>query len=172
MSVRDAKVEDVAAIAGVHVRSWQGAYRGLMPQDFLDRLDPARRARMWQAIIEGTEPVGSAVLVAESDDGEVLGFAHIAPTRDADGDPVVTGELTAIYLDPQAWGRGIGRELMSAALARLTTAGYQQVTLWVLDTNDRARRFYAAAGFAPDGAIQVDEGMGLPLREVRYRRGL
>jgi GNAT superfamily N-acetyltransferase len=171
MSVRNASLDDVEAIARVHVRSWQGAYVGLMPQEFLDRLDVSRRARMWRAIIERTEPARAAVLIAESD-GEVLGFAHVAPTRDTDEDPAATGEVTAIYLDPSAWSRGVGRELMSTALARLTAAGFRQVTLWVLDTNDQARRFYAAAGFGPDGASRVDEGMGLPLREVRYRRDL
>jgi len=33
--VRDARAEDAAAIAEVHVRAWQAAYRGLMPEDFL-----------------------------------------------------------------------------------------------------------------------------------------
>ena len=61
---------------------------------------------------------------------------------------------------------------MTAALGRLTELGYRQATLWVLDSNARARRFYAAAGFQPDGAVKVDDSRGFPLAEVRYRRSL
>ncbi|HXB49020.1 MAG TPA: GNAT family N-acetyltransferase [Streptosporangiaceae bacterium] len=79
---------------------------------------------------------------------------------------------SAIYLAPDSWGRGLGRELMTAALTYLADLGYDEVTLWVLDTNARARRFYEAAGFRPDGAIKVDDSRSFPLREVRYRRSL
>jgi len=65
-----------------------------------------------------------------------------------------------------------GRELMTATLDFLANLGYTQVTLWVLDTNARARRFYEAAGFRADGALKVDDGRGFPLSEVRYRRSL
>jgi ribosomal protein S18 acetylase RimI-like enzyme len=61
---------------------------------------------------------------------------------------------------------------MSAALEALAKAGYDQVTLWVLDTNARARRFYEAAGFHFDGAEQLDERDGFVLNELRYRRPL
>jgi RimJ/RimL family protein N-acetyltransferase len=71
-----------------------------------------------------------------------------------------------------AWGTGAGRALMTAALGRLTELGYQQATLWVLASNARARRFYAAAGFQPDGAVKDDDSRGFVLREIRYRKAL
>jgi ribosomal protein S18 acetylase RimI-like enzyme len=61
---------------------------------------------------------------------------------------------------------------MSAALAELARGGYQHATLWVLDTNARARRFYDAAGFRPDGAEKTDDSRGFPVTEIRYRRSL
>jgi hypothetical protein len=41
----------------------------------------------------------------------------------------------------------------------------------VLEQNDRARRFYSAMGFNPDGATRVEAaGTAFPLPEVRYSR--
>jgi ribosomal protein S18 acetylase RimI-like enzyme len=77
-----------------------------------------------------------------------------------------------IYATPEAWGTGIGRGLMTAGLDRLASAGFGEVLLWVLDSNDRARRFYERAGFAADGATKDDVVAGTTVREVRYRREL
>jgi|SRR5271165_251091 len=167
-TIRPATIDDAARIATTHVRSWQDAYRGLIPREYLDRLDPAQRLAMWKQIL--AYPAGG-VLVAE-DDSEVAGFASFGPARDDDQDPSLVGEIMAIYLAPAVWGKGLGRELMTAALAGLAAAGYAQVTLWVLDSNKRARGFYEAAGFRPDGSVKEDGSRGFVLREVRYRRRL
>jgi ribosomal protein S18 acetylase RimI-like enzyme len=171
VQIRPAVVEDAAQIADVHVRSWQGAYRGLMPQDYLDALDPAQRAEMWARVTSRVGGTRSGVLVAE-DEAVVRAFVSFGPTRDEGEDPDRIAEISAIYAAPGAWGTGCGRDLMSAALEALAAAAYQQVTLWVLDGNARARRFYEAAGFSFDGAEQVDERDGFALNELRYRRPL
>ena len=61
------------------------------------------------------------------------------------------------------------REAAAAALAAL---GFEDIFLWVLEENARARRFYERAGFAAAGeSIECDIG-GKTLRELRYvRRG-
>lgn len=92
----------------------------------------------------------------------------VQASRDEDGAGV--GEVTAIYLLDSHWGQGAGRELMAAAVEHLGAAGFTEATLWVLESNARARRFYEAAGWRPDGTVKVDESRGFPLREVRYRR--
>jgi hypothetical protein len=58
---------------------------------------------------------------------------------------------------------------MAGAAAELTRLGYTDAILWVLDTNDRARRFYALAGWAEDGASKTDASRGFDITEVRYR---
>lgn len=170
MVIRRADAADARAIATVHVRSWQAAYRGLLPQDLLDALDPDQRLPGWQRTLAAAQWPRRGVLLAAGDD--VLGFASMGPSRDADSDPAMVGEVHAIYLDPDAWGRGIGRDLMAESVRVLAEAGYRQATLWVLDTNTRARRFYEAAGFAVDGASKDDSRNGVVLSEVRYRRPL
>ena len=102
-------------------------------------------------------------------DGSVTGFAGIRPARDADADPAIVGEVTTIYLTPGAWDTGTGRRLMTAALHTLTEAGYRQATLWVLDTNTRARRFYEKTGWHHDGTAKHDTSRGFPVTELRYR---
>jgi GNAT superfamily N-acetyltransferase len=170
VEIRPARVDDAAQIADLHVRSWQAAYRGLIPQDYLDALDPAARVDPRRRSLQELDLPRSGTLVAV-EDGRVVGFTHIGPTRDED-ESDTTSEVRAIYTSPDVWGKGHGRGLMSAALGELALAGYRQATLWVLDSNVRARRFYEAAGFRPDGAVKVDESRGFPLTEVRYRRSL
>jgi GNAT superfamily N-acetyltransferase len=101
----------------------------------------------------------------------VVGFAHIAPSRDEDASGHV-GELTAIYVCRTFWGTGAGTLLLNRALAGFREAGFSRATLWVLATNTCARRFYESADWEPDGATKVDERDGVQLHEVRYRRDL
>ena len=170
-TVRPAGPEDAARLAAIHVRSWQVAYRGQLPQEYLDRLDPADRVERWRSILLETDWSRGGVLVLAAD-ADLLGFAGFGPSRDADADPAQVAEITTIYLLPEVWGSGLGRQLMAVAVQRLAAAGYAQATLWVLDSNARARRFYASCGWAQDGASQRDETLGFPITEVRFRRQL
>jgi GNAT superfamily N-acetyltransferase len=170
MALRIARPGDEVAIAEVHVRSWQTAYRGQIPDHFLDSLSIEERAAMWRRMIAESDPAISLCLVAE-EGGRIVGFAHTSPSRDAEA-PTGTGELTAIYLLAEHRGQGIGRALIERAVAELTAAGFARSTLWVLDTNVRAQRFYEAAGWVPDGATQVSDRGTFSLLEVRYRREL
>jgi GNAT superfamily N-acetyltransferase len=167
--IRRAVSSDGSQIGLVHVRSWQATYRGLLPQPFLDGLDAAKRGEYWKQYLSEAARPGETVLVAE-EDGMVVGFASVGPSRDEDANE--TGEVRAIYLLADRWGRGIGWALMDTALNTLCQAGYTQATLWVLDTNARARQFYEAGGWAPDGATKQDDARGFPITEVRYRREL
>ena len=164
MPVRQALVEDAVGIATVNVRSWQVGYRGLVPQDFLDGLDPAQSCLRWERTL--SSEYGRQRTVVAEDATQIVGFAHVCPSRD-DATAGRVGELASIYVLPEAWGRGFGRELMSSALSTLIAAGFAEATVWVLEGNHRARRFYEAGGWSADGAArQFDRGFVLP--EVRY----
>jgi len=102
---------------------------------------------------------------------QIVGLLHAGPSRDEDAGPD-TAEVLMIYASPDAWGTGAGRGLMTTALDRLRAAGFADVTLWVLDSNDRARRFYERAGFVLDGAGKDEDMRGATITEVRYRRAL
>ncbi|MGP8252638.1 MAG: GNAT family N-acetyltransferase [Terracidiphilus sp.] len=133
MLLRPAKTQDAMDVARVHVRSWQAAYRGLLPAEYLDALKPEDRAALYT--FESTDMAKPFTIVAE-DDGFITGFATTAPARDADFEG--WGELYALYVDPDFWGRGFGAELMKAARARLVEVGFQQAVLWMMKGIDSA----------------------------------
>jgi GNAT superfamily N-acetyltransferase len=170
MEVRAASVDDAEAVAAVHVRSWQGAYRGLIPEAYLDALSVRRRREVWSGILAEAELPRTGAFVLQ-DGLEVVGFTHVAPTRDDDL-PASTGEVTALYVAPSAWGQGGGRQLLDTAKASLKAAGFAGAALWVLETNLAARRFYERQGWAPDGARKIDDRGDLVLLEVRYTTAL
>jgi|SRR5580658_201790 GNAT superfamily N-acetyltransferase len=170
-SVRAATVRDAAELAAIHVRSSQAAYRGLLPQDCLDNMDVPDRVLRWHHTLQTTDWPRTGVVVAHPG-REVLGFARFRPTRDSDDDAELVGQIRSIYLLPEAWGKGLGKRLMSTTLARLASAGYSQATLWVLQSNERARRFYEIGGWIHDGAAKSDDSHGFAMHEIRYRRHL
>jgi len=148
--VRAARLEDARPVAHVHVASWRHAYRGLLPDDHLDKLSVEDREAMWLGAFADTDPKSGA-FVAELD-GRVVGFAAFGPSRDEDATEL-TAEVPAIYLDPALVGSGIGRELFAEANAALREAGFTRATLWVLEANASARRFYEKAGWSWDGTV-------------------
>lgn len=170
--VRPATLADADAIGLVQVRSWQSAYRGKIPQDHLDGLDPSQHSQVWRRVLEQGDPARGGVLVAVTENGGISGFTSFGPSRDSDTDPRTTGEVFAIYAAPDAWGTGTGRALMGSAVTELARLGYANAILWVLDGNDRARRFYALAGWDEDGARKTDRSYGFDITEVRYRTAL
>lgn len=170
MPIRHALPSDAAAIAAVHVRSWQAAYRDLLPAPYLDALDPAERAVAWRERL--TDPAGPVVLVAEgaAEAGAVDAFVAFRAWRGEEAaEPSATAELSALYAAPEAWGRRVGRALLAAAVAAMRATGFREAGLWVFEDNARARAFYQAAGWSPDGEAVVEETGGRELRELRYR---
>ncbi|MCW6007810.1 GNAT family N-acetyltransferase [Micromonospora sp. CPCC 205371] len=171
MGVRRADVTDALAIAVVQVTSSRAAYQGLLPQDDPDSQDTGRRREVWERILAEADWPRSATLVADNDEG-IVGFADLCPTRDQDADPLTVGEITAIYVLPAVWGTGVGALLMTESVNALGEAGYRQATLWVLETNHRARRFYEANGWLADKAVKQDKTRGVLRTIVRYRRSV
>ena len=112
--VRAATPQDALGVARVHVRSWQVAYRGLVAQDYLDRLRPADKASRYTFDRSGPEMPATLIAVEQE---EIWGFATTGPSQDTDLPNL--RELWAIYVDPQHWGQGVGRLLMTAARDRL-----------------------------------------------------
>jgi ribosomal protein S18 acetylase RimI-like enzyme len=164
--VRPAQPQDAEGIARVHVRTWQQAYAGLVPEEYLAALDVQRRAEGWRRHLEPGSR--TQIWVAASDDDQVLGFIALGPSTDEDADRHAL-EIRSIYLDHGLWGSGIARELLRTALADVPPR--VPVTLWVFEDNERARHFYRRHGFQPDGTERTEEVGGAELLEVRYRRG-
>ncbi len=169
MPIRRAVISDAKAIAEVQVASWKAAYRGMMPDSLLDNLHAETRAKRWESILADN---ASRIFVFELD-GHIVGFAGIDASTDEDVDKRNVGEIRAIYLAPNAWRKGYGRQLVDTAIEALRSQGFGNVTLWVLHNNERAIKFYESLGFQPDGATKIDlRENNVQLHEVRYRRVL
>jgi ribosomal protein S18 acetylase RimI-like enzyme len=162
LQIRNATLDDAESIARIHVAAWRTTYRGLIPDEFLAKLDPLKGEPFWRVIADIAPP---RVFVLE-DAGEVMGFCHIASANDDDTDDSI-GEIIALYLSPPATGRGYGRKLCEHALEQLRERGFREIVLWVLSENAGARAFYEKLGFALDGAHKFLER--LHVAGVRYR---
>lgn len=171
MNIRRATVSDAEAVAKVQVRSWQWAYRGLLPDDYLRGMSLDLEWRIEQHARRLAHPTPDERTWVLEASGQVVGFASTLPCRDEDEGPEV-GEVGALYLAPEVASVGLGRRLFEHAVDDLADRGYAQATLWVLESNTRARRFYEAAGWAFDGTTKTEEMQGATLRQVRYRRRL
>lgn len=165
IAVRPAIPDDAAEIAHVHVESWQSAYQGLVPQRILDGLSIERRTAFWSGRL--VEPGETRTWVGERD-GRVVGFVGTGRSTDPDL-PADTAAVESIYLLPQVRGLGLGRLLLWTATSDLVDRDFSSASLWVLTANDRARRFYEAAGWSPDGTAQMLDFDGTGVEELRYR---
>ncbi|NDJ55359.1 MAG: GNAT family N-acetyltransferase [Chloroflexi bacterium] len=164
VTVRHATLDDAPGIARVHVESWQSAYRGIVPDDVLDRLDVANRQSRWERIMESAGPQW-ALLVAEGADDQIIGFANGGPTHS--DLPGYECELYAIYLMDSVQSFGLGRRLTEFFAQAMLDYGFRSMMVWVLADNAQAIGFYEHMG----GEL-IAEGIhtigGVDLKKVAY----
>jgi GNAT superfamily N-acetyltransferase len=167
VEIRKATFEDAAAIAGVHVMSWQAAYKGIMPDQFLNELSVEARSALWQKSLQA----GNLSVLVACAGAAIAGWIAFGACRDADKDST-WAEVEALYVLPEFWSNGIGERLGNSACQLLRDAGYSFVSIWVLSENHRARAFYERIGFAHDDSSKVVRIGGVPLTEMRYHCAL
>lgn len=144
------------SIAEIHVRSWQAAYGGVLPDELLDGLSVSERKRSWTAILSESEDRW-LTLVAERDGSGLAGFCSVAtPSRDQGADGL-TAEVGALYVDPDHWRQGAGGALLVAALEELDRRRFRDVILWVLPENHAALDFYDRFGFEVEEGVEKRE---------------
>lgn len=149
--IRPATPADAEAVAAVQIASWQVAYAHLFSPEELAAITLAERTELWRRF---------PPIVAEID-RKIVGFVAVG-----------NGELYAIYVHPDHWGTGVGRELMRSGEEELLRLGHTSVFLWVFEDNPQARRFYEAAGWSTDGARKDAELFGMSGPVVRYMKQL
>lgn len=162
---RLATLADAGRIAEVHLTSRQAA--GLISATDPVEQDMAWRQQLWTDRLQDT---ALRTLLVEAD-GHLQGFVCYGPARDADLNPRTWGEILAVYLHPQNWRQGLGRDLCRRASAELVQQGLPHTMLWVMESNHRARRFYESEGFQPDTNVHRTEQRGTQrVTLLRYAR--
>lgn len=177
LPVRPAVAVDGPACAAVQRRAWRARYRGLLPDDVLDRLDLERLGSYWTGRTL-VPPSPRHVMFVAGRPGEVHGMVDAGPARhdpdgaagEATGGDHPLGEVRSLCVDPTVTGHGLGASLLAAAVAGLADRGLAEVVLWVIDANASARRFYERHGWVTDGASRTTSIDGAEVGEVRYRR--
>ncbi|HWD34654.1 MAG TPA: GNAT family N-acetyltransferase [Casimicrobiaceae bacterium] len=161
--IRPATAADADAIAHVRIDTWRTAYRGLVPDAYLDAMDVEQSVALWQRVLEADAP-NARVFVADRA-GEVIGFA--AANRLAEPRHGLDAELSAVYVRREFQRVGIGRQLVLAAARAQRASGATGLIVWSISGNKPARAFYEALG----GTVIVEQPFewdGVPLTETGY----
>ena len=167
MLLRPAVPADALAIARVHVRAWQQGYAGLLPASYLNQLRPEDRAEKYD--LSHADPSHPHTIVAA--DGDIIrGFSTTRPSQESDLPN--HGELTALYVDPNSWGFGLGVALVSAARAHMASLGHKNAYLFTPVDNLRAQRFYKTDQWTPDGLQRTETVWGIAIHVLRFQRKL
>ena len=157
-------VSDAKSVAEIHTLSWQFAYKGIVPQEFLDAIDVKKREENWvRGIIDDPSLIR---LVAKDDNQQSLGF--ICGLNCRDNNPQIDSELWAIYVDPDKIKHGIGKSLFNSFTAVLKNKNFSKMNVWVLEDNKIARNFYEKMGGKLSNHTKNIEIDGKKLIEVSY----
>ena len=150
--------DDRLAVSHIYVESWRHAYKGIVPQSFLDGLSEGN----W---VKNLDREGISHLVAVAD-GKLIGTSSYCRSRFEKYSDF--GEIISIYFLPEYMGKGYGKKLLAAAVEKLSEMGFRDVFLWVLEENYNARAFYERCGFSPSGERMTSEIGGKTLAELQY----
>lgn len=170
ITIRKVLYEEAYNYAVNHIACWQDAYKGIIPDDYLESMSAQIEKRTeWNR--QALSDPGDCEYLCVTYDSDMIGRLVFSKCRDEDKNETNTGEIHAIYLLADYWGKGYGRQMMDYAIAELKRARYEEVIVWVLEKNNRARLFYEKCGFTLDGTSK-DIEIGETLIEVRYTLSL
>ena len=174
VSARIAWAEDAPAIAAVQVRAWRASYADLLPAEVLAALDADQIAEGWRHALGEPHDARNRVLVA-LERNLVTGFLVTGPSSDPDSDPVATGELADLTVDPHKRGAGHGSRLLQAGADTLVADRFTHAVMWLPANDDSLRAFLTSAGWGPDGAHRTLDLMGdgsTTVKQVRLHTAL
>lgn len=161
ITIRMALPEDAYNFTDCHISIWQSAYKGIVPNEYLNNMSNEVEQRVENYVNTLTNPDKCeyyCVMLSE----KMIGFIIIE---------LITGEIWAIYLSKEFWGSGYGKEMLDFSVRALEQVGHNEISLWVFENNSRARRFYDKNGFVYKGAKrEVNWYGGVPLVQLKYVR--
>lgn len=161
IKIRKMKPSDLSAVAKLHVRSWQSAYRGIFPDTYLDSLDPrVLEERSRRGIAVNPDVIRLVALEKSVPVGLLVGLENRTPVLV----PEARSEIWFLYVHPDHWGRGVGRALLREFLSLAEAP----VVVWVLGKNLAGRKFYESLGGKLLDVTQDFDFEGKKYPEVAY----
>ena len=166
--VRDAAFTDADSVEAVHWASMEAAYGPIVTGWPITPRNRALRVATWGEWL--TDP--AVVVLVGTLDERVVGLCTIRASEDDGLDPMAVAEMPTLYVHPQVWHRGYGRMLCTEAVGRARGRGFATLTLWVVESNARARAFYTRFGFSEDGSRKVVLESPSSVEAIRFRMDL
>jgi ribosomal protein S18 acetylase RimI-like enzyme len=163
MEIVPADPAEAAVLRDLHLITWEVTYRNCATEPWYRQRLAAHAVRDWGEIVRLQAARGGGVLTARCD-GQIVGLCQYGPTEDHDHDPGQVGQIDRLYVHPARQRTGIGRSLLTASVNLLRHGGAHTATLWVLETDQRAKAFYERLGWQPDGTRKTH-----PPTDLRYR---
>jgi GNAT superfamily N-acetyltransferase len=169
-AISRARLDDAESIAKIHVAGWRESYAALFPKDALDAMDVGAQTALWRQILSAPGNDGTDVTFLFCDaQGVPSGFGGCGRQRsDRLAQLGFQGEFHALYLLRRAQRRGVGRALMAAMAAHLSTMGLARASVWVFRDNAPARRFYETLGGQATGIEGEWTRFGVSQPDIAY----
>lgn len=163
MEIRKATIDDISEISRIYALSWKSAYKGIIPQTYLDELKEDYWVKDFETWLN--DNVLTAHVMMEN--GSIIGCVAYGKARDKLF--FNWGEIASIYLIPEYSGKGYGNKLLESALLVLKQSGFQNIYLWVLKQNQQARNFYEKNKWrCNENDESIFEIAGKQITEMRY----
>ena len=166
ITIRLAKPADALDMAEVHMRSWEVAYKDIIPMEYIKEKN-ATRPDLFKRIITDEN---TTQYVIQKGDKTVGIMCVVDMPQDDDADENVC-ELEGIYLHPDYYRQGIGTKAMEYAFDIARYWKKTVMTLWVFSENTGAIKFYEKCGFIADGSTKT-YNCGKIMECIRMRRDL
>jgi GNAT superfamily N-acetyltransferase len=163
MNIRKAKIEDAVSLARISIDTWRATYADILTRNFLDSLSIEHRTERWRDRLSNPDK-SRFTLVAEDNDGKIMGYAGGQPERD--GNPVYTGEVGDIYVLPSFQRQGIGSRFIASVVFSLKQQGHKAIMLWAFTANPY-RKFYEDIGGQVIGE-KINEIDGVKVSDTAY----
>ena len=165
VTIRLAKPDDAPDMAEIHARSWEVAYKNIIPEEYI-KAKNATRPALWQRIITDENTTQYVIEV----DGKTVGIMSVAPPKDDDVDDNYY-ELHGIYLHPDYYHKGIGTQAVNFAFDKARKLGKKSMNVWVFAENYNSINFYEKCGFIADGKTHTHD-YGKIVYSIRMKKDL
>ena len=165
IAIRLAKPADAFDMAEVHMRSWEVAYKDIIPMDYI-KAKNATRHELYQRIITDENTMQYVIQV----DNKTVGIMGVGEPKDDDADESYY-ELHGIYLHPDYYRKGIGTQAVDFAFDKARKLGKRYMNVWVLAENYNSINFYKKCGFIADGKTRIRD-FGKDIDSMRMRKEL